>query len=46
MSEVLGFGASLLILMLYFLGALGSTVSVVLILNKIFPAQQDSVISS
>lgn len=46
MSQVLGFGASLLILVLYFLGTLGLTVSVVLILNKFFPQQQDSLTSS
>ena len=42
MSEVLGFGASLLILVLYFLGTFGLAVSVVLVLDKFVAKQKDN----
>ncbi len=40
MSHLLGFGATLLILALYFLGTFGLVVSIILILNKFIFKQE------
>ena len=41
MSQLLGFGASLLILFLYFLATFGLAVSVVLILSRLLAKPED-----